>query len=232
MGAVIEYSPRLRAKNLTGERVGRLKVLGLSGFCGIKNNVQMWLCLCDCGNEHLVRRDSLLCSAIRSCGCLRNETTIRRRRKHGLYKTKLYRVWASMVARCEDANQAGYRNYGGRGIGVCPEWREFLGFYAWAISGYRDGLSIDRIDVNGNYTPENCRWATSFVQAINKRKSQDHGIHLNKKTNKWIAAIKTMDGRKCLGSYESKEAAMAARRGAEIKYHEPYLTNEQLGITP
>ena len=161
--------------NLTGQRFGRLIVLKKSEKRDNKGNV-FWTCRCECGkikdicSRELRRRHSI------SCGCYNkehNQNTLGQRRymkTHGKTNTKLYRVYRTMITRCCNKNCKKFNNYGGRGITVCPEWRkDFQTFYDWAIShGYKENLTIERIDVNGNYCPENCKWIPSYLQAKNK----------------------------------------------------------------
>lgn len=151
-------------KNLIGNRYGRLTV---KEFSHMNKKHSYWLCVCDCGNTHIVRSDCLKNGYVQSCGCLNKEP---RNVTHGQTKTKLYHVWASMKNRCLNDNDANFRHYGGRGIKVCDDWLKFEPFRNWALShGYEEGLSIDRIDVNGNYESSNCRWVTRDIQAKNRR---------------------------------------------------------------
>lgn len=157
---------RIRYKDLTGMRFGKLEVLNLDDS---KNSRKAyWICKCDCGTVKSIRSDCL--GTTLSCGCYNKEKKTNETHKQS--RTKLYRVWASMKQRCSNEKTVHFEHYGGRGISYCDDWEIFENFYNWAnISGYSEGLTIDRIDVNGNYEPKNCRWISHKEQGVNKRKT-------------------------------------------------------------
>lgn len=157
----------MKAIDLTGQRFGKLTVIEKNGK---KGKDSAWLCICKCGNKCVVSTTNLKNGHSSSCGCLRKENIRQRATFHGLSFTPLYYIWGAMMQRCTNPRCKAYQHYGARGIKICEDWRNFKSFYNWAIpAGYREGLSIERIDVNGDYCPQNCKWIYRAEQQKNKR---------------------------------------------------------------
>lgn len=166
--------------DLSGQRIGRLTVLEKVGTN--KNQKAIYNCVCDCGTEKIITAGDLKSGRVISCGCVAKSNLFElheNNKTHGFSNSRIYHVWNGMLQRCENPNSTAYKDYGGRGIKVCKEWHDIKVFVKWAYeNGYdenaeRGDCTIDRIDVNGNYEPSNCRWVDMKVQANNKRNTKN-----------------------------------------------------------
>lgn len=178
--------------DIVGQRFGNLTVVSFSHID--KNHKSHWNCQCDCGNSVVLQKSNFAQGNTVSCGCYRRKNTTRIKKTHGKSKTRLYNIYRGMRARCFNHNSEKYKLYGGRGITICNEWMGkdgFECFYAWAVkNGYSDNLSIDRIDNNGDYSPQNCRWATAKEQALNTRvNTKYYGYGLRLSGAEWASAL-------------------------------------------
>lgn len=195
---------------LTGQRFERLVVTGIDRKSA---HGTVWRCQCDCGNERVVREDHLRSGNTKSCGCLRVERSRASTTKHGVGGTPEYNAWYNMIQRCDDPTHLAYPDYGGRGITVCPEWRDVSRFVA-DMGRRPTGLSLDRVDNERGYEPGNCRWSTRREQATNTRKVRDSrsgipGVHVR---GRRYGAFARVDRKGFwLGTFDTVEEAVAAR---------------------
>lgn len=148
-----------------GKKFGKLTVTGFV----FKNKRWLWECKCDCGNTTIAYPQQLITGRQKACHCGKSVTFREMHHKHGGAGTRMYEIWCSMKKRCNNPHSPGYVHYGGRGISVCSDWNTFPPFRDWALThGYSDDLTLERIDVNGNYCPENCKWIAFAKQALNR----------------------------------------------------------------
>ncbi len=194
-------------KDLTGQKFGRLTVIERAGSRAWgRGSHATWLCECECGNKCVVVGSQLLSGITQSCGCLRKEVASERGKVHVQPKEiiRIRKIFRGMKRRCYEKTEQSYKNYGARGIGICDEWLEDAEkFVEWSLkNGYRQGLQIDRIDNNGGYNPQNCRWTTCRTNSNNKRNT----VRLKDGTPFaeycYSLGVKTNIGRKATAEYE------------------------------
>ena len=193
----------------TGWKYGRLTVLSEAGKN--KHKKILWNCSCSCGNKTIVCGSELQSGDTKSCGCLQKEMRGKTNLTHGLTKHPLYSIWFDIKRRCQNKSRKAYKNYGGRGITVCPKWnKQFLPFYVWAKNnGWEKGLTIDRIDNDGNYCPENCQFITRGKNVLNTRllrktnTSGYRGVYFHKQYKKYVTGIRIKGNYKFFGPFDN-----------------------------
>jgi len=215
----------------TGDKYGRLTAVKEVGpYIPPSNSYRsrQYLFKCDCGNEIVAQITAVRIGNTRSCGCINKERIIKQNKKNAIYKGysghKHFKRWKGMIERCYYQKHKDYHNYGGRGIKVCDEWRSHPKlFIEWVEneSNYRKGLTLDRLDVNGNYEPNNCTFSNHTTQVLNRNimltNTSGYPGVTKHTDNRWRARININKKRISLGVYDTKEAAIEARKNAEIE---------------
>jgi hypothetical protein len=208
----------LRRKDLSNQRFGKLVAIEVDS--SFKLPIR-WTCKCDCGKIKPIRAYQLTSGRSKTCGC--SNKTSRKAIKHGKANERIYKVWTTMKARCHNMQNSSYSYYGARGITVCDHWRDSFENFLADMGEPENRYTLDRIDTNGNYCKENCRWADSTTQARNTRikssnKSGSKGVCYKRDKKKWHASI-YVDYKQFFGGYyNSKEEAIEARKLLELKH--------------
>lgn len=206
--------------DLTGKVFGRLEVLQKSDKRSGVNSRLCWECRCSCGNLITTAGQNLTRGDTKSCGCLKIEPETSNRLTHGLSHDKLYSTWNNMIYRCTREDNISYKDYGGRGIKVCDRWLDVVNFVEDMGYPSDETLTLERVDVDGDYNKDNCVWANASIQVFNQRKGINNssgkvGVTFKKKAGKWVAFITKNYKYIYLGIYEDIEDAIAARKAAE-----------------
>ncbi|MBP1971581.1 hypothetical protein J2Z83_003732 [Virgibacillus natechei] len=217
--------PKENFIDLAGEKFNRLTVVS---FVGEEGTHRLWRCKCECGNERTIREYAFKNGRTKSCGCYNRQRSSEYNTKHGQsYKNKKftpeYQAWANMVKRCTNHNATGYEYWGGRGITICDRWELFENFFADMGSKPTENHSLDRIDNEKDYSPDNCKWSDKTEQVINRRIPKNNstgakGVYWHKTANKYHARIGVNGKTINLGSHRNFEEAVKARVEAEEKY--------------
>lgn len=205
-----------------GNKFGRLTVQYMYGGKDKSGNTRRFChCICDCGNEKDVTTKDIVAGLIKSCGCLHRDVgraQVKAMAKHNCHSHPLYQTWITMIKRCNNPKCKSYINYGGRGISVCKEWvktpKEFI--ECCLKKGWKKGLTIDRIDNNGNYEPNNIRFTTKHIQSTNRRVFKNNtsgytGVYWRMRSERWVAEINVNRKAKVIGYFNSKKEALDAR---------------------
>lgn len=181
-------------------------------------------CICDCGNEKIVERNSLFSGETKSCGCYQKEVRSKRATRHSMWGTKTYWAWAQARQRCFNIKDRNYHNYGGRGITMCDRWKKsFVSFFE-DMGEAPIGSSLDRLENNDSYHKENCHWTTSGFQSYNRRKETKNtsgktGVCLRKRDNKYRAYITVNKKQISLGLFNNIDDAIQVRKKAELQFY-------------
>lgn len=209
-----------RTKDLTGFRSGMLTAIRPVEQRPVGGN-WFWLARCDCGTEKLVNGSKMTTGRIESCGCAAVHGCL----THGLTSHPLYYRWKNMMARCYKPVHGSYHDYGGRGITVCEEWHDVRNYIEWADPRYVEGQTVDRIDNDGDYSPDNCRFSNPSVQSINQRRRNNKAgvTGVRRCRNRWQAYIALHGKNTHLGTFDTLLDAAAARISAENTLHRPLL---------
>lgn len=212
--------------DLTGQKFGRLTVIKKVEATTKNKGRATWLCQCECGNTKRVLGQNLQNNHVRSCGCLSSESKAKRTYKHGYHGTRLYRTYTDMMRRCHNPKEPWFQSYGAKGITVCKEWyKNPKAFCDWAMdNGYKDDLTIDRIDGTKGYSTENCRWVDFTIQSYNKPLSSRNtsgykGVSFNKNYGKYVAYITKNKKTHFLGKFDNPKEAYKVRLEAEKKFY-------------
>lgn len=207
-----EIVSKLKMPNIIGKRYGKLKVVEWKES---KEDRNIWICTCDCGS--IVEKPTSYLKETSSCGCWNPNKT------HGMSGTRIYNIWEGMKRRCKGTSKFAKEYYLDKGIEYDPRWEKFENFYEDMKTGYSGDLTLDRIDPNGDYCKENCRWVDRSVQAFNTIRQKNNisgrtGVILESRSGKWVARIEYKCKVKHLGTFEEFSDAVRAREEAEILY--------------